>query len=420
MKPAPIPLDDDARLDALRAYDVLDTSPEQGFDDLVEVSAHIAGVPIALVSLVDRDRQWFKARFGLDATETPRDISFCGHVVADRSPLVVPDATKDPRFADNPLVEGPPDIRFYAGSPLVNPDGFHLGTLCVIDRRPRTLSAEQLDALAALSRQVVSQLELRRALAAERQVRAEAQAANVAKSAFLAKMSHELRTPLNAVIGFSKLLERNRAGTFEEKDLDMLQRIRRNGQHLLTLINEVLDLSRIESGRLSLERQPVPLDDLVDRVVADLEGALAARDVQLSITGVAGLVAPAADPLRLRQVLTNLLSNAARFAAGGRVAIRGVAGDEPYRPRRLDVIDDGVGVEEEKLGMIFDSFRQADDSTARTHGGSGLGLTIARSLCRAMGHDLVARSTVGRGSTFSIVFDGADPPAAHDPLPAKA
>ncbi len=162
MKKPAIPINEQARLEKLRSYQVLDTPSEASFDDLAKLAAHIAGTPIALVSLIDADRQWFKARVGLETHETHRDISFCGHVVAEKQPLVVSDALLDERFADNPLVTGDPKVRFYAGFPLETEDGFALGTLCAIDQKTQTLDPTQTAMLALLARQVVDQLELRR------------------------------------------------------------------------------------------------------------------------------------------------------------------------------------------------------------------------------------------------------------------
>lgn len=163
---APLPENEQQRLRRLRNLGILDTFPEQVYDDIVFLASEIADVPIALMTLVDLDRQWFKSKVGLDATETHRDHAFCAHAI--RKPnelLVVTNATRDSRFADNPLVTGAPSIRFYAGAPLVCSDGTALGTLCVIDRKPRNLSPVQERALVVLARQVVAQIELREALA---------------------------------------------------------------------------------------------------------------------------------------------------------------------------------------------------------------------------------------------------------------
>jgi GAF domain-containing protein len=158
------PANEEARVIALDKYAILDTDPEQFFDDLTLLASHVCKTPIALISLVDEDRQWFKSRVGMDASETSRDIAFCSTAILQSEVFVIPDALADERFRDNPLVVSDPHIRFYAGAPLINEDGYALGTLCVVDRAPRELAPEQEEALKALSRLVLAQLEFRRNL----------------------------------------------------------------------------------------------------------------------------------------------------------------------------------------------------------------------------------------------------------------
>ncbi|MCX6927220.1 MAG: GAF domain-containing protein [Verrucomicrobia bacterium] len=159
---APIPDNEAQRLAALREYHILDTKAEQAYDDVTTLAAYLCHVPIAVISLVDESRQWFKSRLGLNEQETPRDVAFCAHAILQTEPLVVRDALRDARFADSDLVTRTPHIRFYAGFPLSSPEGLALGTLCAIDRKPRRLSAEQMKAMRALARQVMALMELRR------------------------------------------------------------------------------------------------------------------------------------------------------------------------------------------------------------------------------------------------------------------
>lgn len=197
-----MPTDESARLAALRRYRILDTDPERQFDDLTALASHICGAPIALITLVDEDRQWFKSRIGVSVTETRRSLSFCSHAMSQPGLFIVPDATQDARFRDNPMVTGEPKVRFYAGASLSSKDGYPLGSLCVIDKTPRTLTEEQSVALDAIRRQVEAQLELRRSLAELEAALAERDRAQEAQARLIA----ELRGALDNVGKLSGLI----------------------------------------------------------------------------------------------------------------------------------------------------------------------------------------------------------------------
>lgn len=198
-KPDP---DEYARLTVLRRYRILDTEPEQRFDDLTMLASQVCATPIALITLVDADRQWFKSKVGTDVSETARSVSFCAHAMRQRSLFIIPDACQDPRFRDNPMVTGEPHIRFYAGASLISREGQPLGSICVIDHVPRTLTPEQADALDALRRQVESQLELRRNLAELESALAARDRAEAAQ----AQLVDDLRTSLDHVEKLTELI----------------------------------------------------------------------------------------------------------------------------------------------------------------------------------------------------------------------
>ena len=250
----------------------------------------------------------------------------------------------------------------------------------------------------------------------------EAVEANRAKSEFLANMSHELRTPLNSVIGFANILLKNRNKSLQQDEMTFLERIAANGKHLLHLINQILDLSQIEARKVELEISVVALDVMVREVLAQMEDQVRSRDVRL-VAELPSSVAPIeTDGGKLRQVLINLVGNALKFTAKGRVVVRVVTDPATSRPTRMDVADTGIGIPKERLDRIFEAFQQADVTTARKYGGTGLGLTISQALCQLMGYHIEVASELDKGSTFSILLapSGAHSAVRPDTRPAAA
>lgn len=398
-QPASLPADEAARLQELREYAILDTPVEQAFEDLTALASSIAGTPIALISLVDADRQWFKSRIGLDVPEMSREVSFCAHAILDSATFVVEDAHLDPRFAGNPEVLGGPQIRFYAGAPLETPSGQRVGTLCVIDKVPRSLSDRDNEALRIIARQVVTQLELRKAGVQLRHHSERVAAANRMKDEFVSVVSHELRTPLTAIKGSLQLLL---DGEIEDPvDRGKLQHAAlANAERLIRLVNDILDISKIDAGALQLRRQPVHPRELAETAVRSVGQVAVAAGVELTIATDGRLPQINVDADRIVQALVNLISNAVKFSAPGMAVSVSVTpdGDEI----RYAVSDAGPGIPAEALPRLFQKFSQLDSSDARRVSGTGLGLAITKGIVEEHGGRVSVGSTPGTGSTFTI------------------
>lgn len=515
------PENESDRLCALRELQVLDSPPEERFDRITRIASQLFDVPIAVVSLVDEERQWFKSRVGLDAVETPRGISFCGHAILQDQPLIVENALKDTRFHDNPLVVGAPHIRFYAGYPLRTADGFKLGTLCLIDRRPRVFTERelaQLRDLAALAENELTHAEMNRAMhqlrVSETTIRAlldhmpqavllldcqgmiqssnsgvvrmfgydgsevrgksvtallegletdlqravadsnggagieahalrkdgsrfpaevtltvmqqegrkkvvatlsdvsrrkesEARAAaeDQARRRFFANATHELRTPLSSILGFADLMVKREFDEAMFRELAVI--ISQQATRLVALINEMLDLARIEAGKgreFEIRRQP--LAPIVQAAVETLAGVENANRIRVDLD--ADLPPLNVDGQKLQRALTNLLSNSIKYSPdGGDIEVTARALASPGEAAVvLQVRDHGIGMTADQKARIFEGFYRANQLPGVP--GTGLGMTICKEIVELHGGRIEVDSTFGAGTTVTLRLPVAD------------
>ncbi|MBP2315268.1 ATP-binding protein [Azospirillum soli] len=408
----PWPLNEPARLGRLKRYAVLDTPAEEVFDRITGLAARHFGMPIALVSLIDETRQWFKSHYGLDVPSTGRRLAFCAYAILEDKVMVVPDATADDRFADNELVTGPRHFRFYAGAPLIAPEGFILGTLTVIDHRPHhDFGPDQERDLVEFGRLVMHELEARHAMAEAQEARREAQRANEAKTRFLAAASHDLRQPFQAMeLLLGVLAQRLESQHDNHALLGRAQEALHSGQALL---NGLLDIATLEAGTVEPTITDFPIRKVIDRLIRETTELAEQRGLKLRVMDCAQPVR--SDPLLLERILRNLLSNALAHTRQGSVLVG-------CRRRgdilRLEVWDTGPGIPPEQQELIFEEFYQLNNPERNRLKGLGLGLAIVRKTAELLGHRVGVRSEVGKGTMFFVEMPRAESQPASPCAPA--
>jgi two-component system NtrC family sensor kinase len=340
------------------------------------------------------------SEFVKNFTFPPGRASVTGRVLLEGKTLQIPDVLADPEYGLRE-VQKLGGFRTHLGVPLLR-EGKPIGVILLSRSTVRPFDDRHIELVTTFADQAVIAIENVRLFDEIQDKSRQLAEASERKSQFLASMSHELRTPLNAIIGLTEMMVTNAARFGTEKALEPLHRVNAAGTHLLNLINEVLDLSKIEAGKLELNPEPVNLARLIDEVVGTA-GQLAEKNQnRLIVQAQENLSALTADPMRLKQILLNLLSNACKFTKAGEIAlrVRKVADGRDWI--ELAVADTGIGLTAEQQAKLFQDFTQADSLTARRYGGTGLGLALSRKLARMMGGDVTVASEPGKGSVFTV------------------
>jgi signal transduction histidine kinase len=404
---AALPTGEFDRIAALYELNVLDTPPEKDFDDIVSLASTVCGVPMSLITLIDTDRQWFKAKIGTDLTETSLDLSFCAHAILGRDLLVVPDARADARFADNPAVNVEGGVRFYAGAPLITSAGFALGALCVVDSKPRKLGLDQLQALRALARQVTAELELRRYATALAHTTERLQELERRKDDLAGLVGGELRAPLRLMSSY--LEDLGGTGSHDPELADLVGHATAahvRGFH--DLLDHLLSLADAGTGGEGLHMRQIDLTRLTQRAVESVRPIAATKQIWILNQAGGPSLPIIADPVRLEQVIMHLLFAAVKYTPpGGRVRVGTEIESGPAV--RLDDLDLPDGMRPDLFAhLYYGAIANPADAA-----GPDQGLAVAKRILDAHHATVALSDRPGDGTSLHVVFPFAELVAAH-------
>lgn len=380
---------------AVHRYALLDTPPDGAFDRITALAARVFDVPIAIVSVVDHDRIWFKSHHGLEVEQIDRAPGLCASAILQDGPWVISDAPRDPRALSNPLVAGEFGLKFYAGVPLRVAGDHNLGTLCILDFEARELTDEETSTLADLAEMVVGELELR--LASRRAIEAANERERL-KDAFVGMLSHELRTPVTTIYAAARVLANQTAIANDPLASDLFPDIVSESERLLRLIEDLLILTKVEQDTLVGSSEPVLVQRVIDRTVARLRRRHPERRFVVDAGG--GLPPVAGDEVFVEQVVSNLLSNATKYSPPDTEIT--VTADRVGDEVEVRIRDRGIGMSASERESIFELLTRTGEAQ-RYAPGAGIGLYVCRRLVQVMGGRVWAEGSAdGVGSTFAF------------------
>ena len=383
---------------AVESYNLLDSLPEESYDNITEIMCFIAQTPIALITLFDHDRNYIKSNYGFPTSESPRNISFCGHTILTKdSIMIVEDARKDIRFKNNPLVDNHKAI-FYAGVPLINPDGYKLGTLCVYDHEPRQLNNDQKKALIAMSKQVVRLFEQHKQNTILERLKSKLEKRNKELNTFASIVSHDLKSPLANIISLTELLENENADKLNEDSKTYLKYLKSSSFALKDYIDGLLIYYK-NDDLLKLKKETIAFETLV---LEAKKIAIAKNNIIFNYTQTP--ISVFVNKYVILQILINLITNAIKYCDKdlAEITIDLKINQSHYN---FSVKDNGKGIPKPKINSVFDLFTTLDNKDKDGNQGTGIGLATVKKLVEHQGGKVSVTSQEGLGSTFNFSIE---------------
>lgn len=390
-----IPENEVERLRDLDSYSILDTLPETEYEEITKLAAMICQVPIALISLIDNDRQWFKSHFGIAVSETPRTLAFCAHAINNPSEVLsVPDARLDDRFKDNPLVTSSPNVTSYTGVPLVSISGYPLGTLCVIDSQPKELTDEQIDALKALSNQVIRLFELRKNKIVLENVNQKLKQKNLELDQFAKIAAHDLKSPLASILSLIGLLKDESNLTLSPETKEIIELMENSSDSLRQLVDGILEHSRSEKY-LDVAKEEINISKFFE----DTSNLFKSENVFIDYPVRNKVIK--ANKTALSQIFINLITNSIKYNDKDFINIE-LEFNEGENEYEFSVKDNGIGIAKENLSKIFNIFEIIQEKDRFGNKGNGIGLSTVKKLIDGIGGKISVSSVLGKGTKISF------------------